>query len=291
MKLWQYIKGPRTGKEAHQIELEAMRDPFLADALEGYEKTPGNHQKEVTRIQKEITRLQERITSRTVEKKTNHLRTWGIVAGILIVVGAGTWFVLNMPQQGSNQTANIQPSETKVAKDTVVSILPIDPSSIAQSETAEVAEAAQVVETAKTVEDVESAETAHVLETPKVVEAHKTEEAPKAVETVEETPVTTPEKKETIATNSPDAQPVTGMEAYKGYLQRNLKHPTDEECRNVKGNVVVVFKVGQSGRPYNIRVEQGLCASINKEAIRLIINGPDWKKGINSDEAKITIAF
>ena len=32
MKLSDYIRGFRKGKEAHRLEKEAMRDPFLADA-------------------------------------------------------------------------------------------------------------------------------------------------------------------------------------------------------------------------------------------------------------------
>ena len=35
MKLSDYIRGFRKGKEAHRLEKEAMRDPFLADALKG----------------------------------------------------------------------------------------------------------------------------------------------------------------------------------------------------------------------------------------------------------------
>ena len=30
MKLLDYIRGARKGKEAHRLEKEAMRDPFLA---------------------------------------------------------------------------------------------------------------------------------------------------------------------------------------------------------------------------------------------------------------------
>ncbi len=37
MKLLQYIKGLRKGKDAHRIEQDAMTDTFLADALEGFD--------------------------------------------------------------------------------------------------------------------------------------------------------------------------------------------------------------------------------------------------------------
>ena len=36
MGLLSYIKGNKKGREAHNLEREAMRDPFLADALDGY---------------------------------------------------------------------------------------------------------------------------------------------------------------------------------------------------------------------------------------------------------------
>lgn len=36
MGLLSYIKGDRKGRKAHNLEREAMQDPFLADALEGY---------------------------------------------------------------------------------------------------------------------------------------------------------------------------------------------------------------------------------------------------------------
>lgn len=40
MKLIDYITGNRKGREARRIEREAMDDPFLRDALEGYDAVP-----------------------------------------------------------------------------------------------------------------------------------------------------------------------------------------------------------------------------------------------------------
>ena len=41
MKLIDYITGNRKGREARRIEREAMDDPFLRDALEGYDAVLG----------------------------------------------------------------------------------------------------------------------------------------------------------------------------------------------------------------------------------------------------------
>ncbi|MDR0660729.1 MAG: carboxypeptidase-like regulatory domain-containing protein [Prevotellaceae bacterium] len=54
MKLTQYIKGLRKGKDAHKIERDAMEDTFLADALEGFESVEGNHAERIERMQRRI---------------------------------------------------------------------------------------------------------------------------------------------------------------------------------------------------------------------------------------------
>lgn len=88
MKLWRYIEGLHKGKEAHRLEKEAMNDPFLADALEGYSKVEGNHAEE-------IKKLQILITVKAAKKKPNYVKAWSIAAGILLVVGFGTWYTLH----------------------------------------------------------------------------------------------------------------------------------------------------------------------------------------------------
>lgn len=299
MKIWHYIQGNRKGKEAHRVEKEAMKDPFLADALEGYEKTQGNHQREVAKLQREVTRLQKRITNKSANKKPNHLKAWGIAASILIVVGMGTWYLLGdslftkeiysadilmeeselpaiasieLPEANSD-SIEIIPQENSLAQVTKKDIEKKDtpkPEPIVIQEDMEVmAEAEEVVTTAmsRTITEVSASDTLKNAAVPERQQAKVSTE------------------------NISNPYPTVGMEAYMEYIQRNLKRPTDEECSNAKGPVVVMFKIGQSGRPYNIRVTQGLCSSINQEAIRLIINGPDWKKGATSDEATITINF
>ena len=84
-------------------------------------------------------------------------------------------------------------------------------------------------------------------------------------------------------------KPVMGMKQYKKYLKKNLTHPTDEACAKVKGKVVLTFRVNKEGRPYFIRVKESLCKSLDKEAIRLILEGPDWTYG--NKIAEVTVKF
>lgn len=285
MKLWHYIQGDRAGKEAHRIEKEAMKDPFLADALEGYEKTRGKHQRVVAGLQKQI-------TNKSLNKKPNHRKNLSIAAGILIVVGIGTWLLLNnTPIAKDIQVVSLSEENASTVA-TVPEVGMIRDSTEMLSEKTPIAQAtsgnAHKTEEQKTEVRIYKES---ILKDTMVMAEEEVTSIPQESTVMPQKDIMTRSAINVSVNDTASPQPVTGMQAYMDYIRRNMEHPADEECRNVKGSVVVVFRVGQSGRPYNIRVTQGLCHSINKEAIRLIINGPDWKKSLTSDEATITINF
>ena len=84
-------------------------------------------------------------------------------------------------------------------------------------------------------------------------------------------------------------QPVIGKRKFQKYLKENLVRPTDEKCAQVKGKVVLTFLVNKEGRPFSIKVKESLCESSDKEAIRLIQEGPDWIYGTKL--AEVTVHF
>lgn len=97
MKFLNYIHGNRKGKEAHRIEKDAMEDPFLADAIEGYDSIPGNHAER-------IARMRSAITARSARKKPHG--TWKVaVAAVGLIVVASGYFIL-MNHQSSMLTAH-----------------------------------------------------------------------------------------------------------------------------------------------------------------------------------------
>lgn len=56
MKLIDYIKSTRRGREANRIEREAMGDPFLSDAIEGFDAVYGNHPDKLKSLEEAIAR-------------------------------------------------------------------------------------------------------------------------------------------------------------------------------------------------------------------------------------------
>ena len=86
MKLSDYIRGFRKGKEAHRLEKEAMRDPFLADALEGYSRVESG-------ADEQIELLRRRVNMRVTQKR-RHTIAWSVAASLLIGVCIGSYFLL-----------------------------------------------------------------------------------------------------------------------------------------------------------------------------------------------------
>ncbi len=54
MKLLDYIKGKRKGRDAHRIEKDSMKDPFLYEALEGFDSVNDNHIERIYSLQKRL---------------------------------------------------------------------------------------------------------------------------------------------------------------------------------------------------------------------------------------------
>jgi len=93
MSLLDYIKGNRKGKDAHRLEKESMRDPFLSEAIEGYDSVAGDH---VSRIED----IHARIKNKSDSRHQNRRRlTWALAAACTVgVFIAGGYIVLNQPQ-------------------------------------------------------------------------------------------------------------------------------------------------------------------------------------------------
>jgi len=87
--------------------------------------------------------------------------------------------------------------------------------------------------------------------------------------------------------------PADGWENYDTYLSNNLVMP--EEYRNKPSStaaaVEVSFEVDAKGEPVNIRVEKSRCDKCDKEAIRLVKEGPKWKRAARNGRTTVTIPF
>lgn len=377
MRLSDYIQGLRKGKEAHRLEKESMKDPFLADAIDGYNQVEGNHEQRIEQL-----RIQ--ISARSTKKRNTYAIIWSVAACLVIGFGISSYFLFPketpepvipiipqkeialVPTKTKTDSTPISPVSTKQAdkKDiiaksrTTISKPPSAPITTMpmEEETSDQMVAATDEEVIMTTgaSDPESVKKMRiakmaVIPTNDIIKGKVTDQKGepligasvmykgtnigtvtdvngefsllKKAENKQltaqyigydpvEVPVDTSRtmliamnedqkglsevvvvghgvNKKANKDNTP--QPVDGKRKYLKYLKKNLVRPTDETCAQVKGKVVLTFLVNRDGRPFHIKVKKSLCESSDKEAIRLVQEGPDWTYG--NKQAEVTVKF
>lgn len=86
-RIQNYLSGRMNAAEMHALEREALEDPFLQDALEGYKLQQGVDAKQLSLLQQ---RLARRVERKAVERNQQFF-SWqrlaiGAIAGVLFVV-------------------------------------------------------------------------------------------------------------------------------------------------------------------------------------------------------------
>ena len=418
MKLLDYIRGLRKGKEAHRLEKESMQDPFLADAMDGYNQVEGNHEQ---RIEK----LRMQVSAHSAKKKNTYAITWSIAACLIIGFGISSYFLFlkksmtdevfiaeesvsiklaepaapptpaipatpTVPATPQKEialaTTKVKTDSTPISeitarqadkKDMIAEIqttsqpqgAPVAAVPMMEEVSEETAALQEVVATIDTFESesdkkMKLAKVATILPQNNMIKGRVTDEKGEPligasvtykgtnigtitnmngefslvkkddkkrltaeyigydpveirVDTSRTMLIAMNENKQTLnevvvvgygakknkksTTLGSDAkvkeqtekeitlQPVIGKRSYQKYLKEHLVRPTDEKCAQVKGKVVLTFLVNKEGRPFYIKVKESLCESADKEAIRLIQEGPDWIYG--NKLAEVTVKF
>ena len=88
-----------------------------------------------------------------------------------------------------------------------------------------------------------------------------------------------------------EAVPEKGITYYDDYVARNLQVPEDNLQKNISGEVRLAFDINDSGQAVNITVEKSLCEACDKEAVRLVQEGPKWVKKKKSQKGRVSIKF
>ena len=419
MKLLDYIRGLRKGKEAHRLERESMQDPFLADAMDGYSQVEGNHEQ---RIEK----LRMQVSAHSAKNKNTRAITWSIAACLAIGFGISSYFLFlkksmtdevfiakesvssklaepavpptpaipatpTVPATPQKEialaTAKVKTDSTPVSeitarqadkKDMIAKIqatsqpqqgVPVATVPVMEEVSEETAALQEVVATMDTFESesdkkMKLAKVATILPQKNMIKGRVTDEKGEPligasvtykgtnigtitnmngefslvkkddkkrltaeyigynpveirIDTNRTMLIAMNENKQALnevvvvgygakknkksTTLGSDAkvkeqtekeitpQPVIGKRNYQKYLKEHLVRPTDEKCAQVKGKVILTFLINKEGRPFYIKVKESLCESADKEAIRLIQEGPDWIYG--NKLVEVTVKF
>lgn len=102
-----YLNGELDARAMHRLERQAQDDPFLMDALEGYQNTRSDQQANLDDL---AARLNRRVSKK--EARIIPLRMIGIAASILIVCSAGVWWLYQGRGPVKNAVKNEQARTT-----------------------------------------------------------------------------------------------------------------------------------------------------------------------------------
>ena len=114
-----YLKGELDARAMHQLEARAQDDPFLMDALDGYENAGGDQQNNIADLS---SRLQQRLERK--ERRIIPFRWLAIAASVLVVFTIGWLWLSNGPKPPAKQVATVEKPPVKtspvqpLAKDT-----------------------------------------------------------------------------------------------------------------------------------------------------------------------------
>lgn len=116
-RIHNYVNGLMSREEMHTLEREALDDPFLQDAIDGYKLQEGVDVKQLSLLQQRLaTRVNE-----NVSLKNKRFYSWqrlaiGMTAGVLFVTVCTLLLIRYLPQQKSSLT------EVEIMQDQVYSI-------------------------------------------------------------------------------------------------------------------------------------------------------------------------
>ncbi|WP_343304967.1 carboxypeptidase-like regulatory domain-containing protein [Chitinophaga niabensis] len=109
----QYLEGKLDSKTMHALEKQALDDPFLADALEGYAKYPTDQRSALSELQQ---RLQERVAP--AEKKVRRLDyRWLAAASVLLILSISGVMLLNRTQKAPEIAQTLEKEKKEILPD------------------------------------------------------------------------------------------------------------------------------------------------------------------------------
>ncbi|MBX2924610.1 MAG: carboxypeptidase-like regulatory domain-containing protein [Chitinophagaceae bacterium] len=97
--------------------------------------------------------------------------------------------------------------------------------------------------------------------------------------------------KQEEADKEQEAEPKDGWAAYDAYMMNNSRLPDANGHSALKGTVELSFIVNKYGVLSDFRVELSSCAVCEKEAVRLIKEGPAWKLVSGDKPARVTLTM
>lgn len=289
-----YKQGLMSNEEMHSMENASLDDPFLADAMEGFEQvSPAAMTRDMDNLKSRL--AQKMRPGISVSMRPN--QWWSMAAGVVLVLGSAiaSWYIYQ-PTTAGRQISQTQ--ETKVNEQTAPVIdTSAGPASPAEVEaTGQKAPLATIPKTEKPKINSTSTPIQDSMAKDMAIANEESKSAEKAEVTLDRlnrsasedaasykrisraapsqaAPMTN-SKKDSVSSARIYAEPAESWAAFEVYMRNALRKPATPVLH---GNVVVSFSVNpENGKLFDFRIDKTLHPVYDKEAIRVLKEGPAW---------------
>ncbi len=309
-----YLKGELSPAEMHKLEMQALHDPFLADALEGAGSVTPNQ------FSEDVNSLNKKVNTKSAKKNYWPLR---VAASILLIISI-TYLIFQINPESTDESLALNKEEKNTknkteevtiedtgtiesikdnTEETRKSNLPlkaedkpitkpkavpreINEDSESPEPTSESLEEAIVltpqIEEEATSEDASSTKQDLMILENKKVSEFKTESRRMRSDALKKSsPASTlsgvsSEERQSLPKTFTTAQPAVGHEEYQTYLKNNIQYPKQAIENKIVGIVVVSFIVDIDGSITSFSIDKDIGFGCAEELIRTVKSGPEW---------------
>lgn len=290
-----YLDGKLDAKSMHQVERQALEDPFVAQALAGLAEHPSRMSQQVSLLQKQ---LYER-TAVQKQQKRSSVFTWqrlsiGAAAAVMFITVS---VIFLMRERAGKEQLAANPRKVEVDLGPVAGSaenIPVKPNpgtGSAELPQAELSVAAVRPQNKTVTSAAEAADAVTTMSAPVAadIQAFSTKDISDSV-AVNAAGMNSKMASARIATAMPAASaPVEGWAKLDIYLNDHKSVNTPEGVAQI---VELSFQINAAGKPFNFKVLTSAGKALDNEAIKLLADGPLWEKPATPEtRVNYTVAF
>jgi outer membrane biosynthesis protein TonB len=295
------------GKERNAFERELQKDPFAAEASEGFASIAADEGL------RDISDLQKQLKQRTVRRQ--RLIIYRIAASVAVLMVVSSLFILvdrnRSPKQIASNISRTEPAEINEPQPIIEPSVKMDvqeqPERIAEKKRKRANDQQNKTGSAKVVASPEDKRIADYQDLDSV---HEIEASPVNQDTITSDPSLAARsevaagaygvkkaeyKQEAVPAGYVPPQPAGGMSDFYKYIRENLQWP-DSTFAGQKAVVVMSFLVRINGTVDSIKIIRSPGQPFSDEAIRLLRSGPAWNPAEEDgkpveDEVRVRVVF
>ncbi len=287
-----YLEGKLDHEEMHRLEKQALTDPFLWEALEGYTHT-SNPGTDLSILQRQ---LHERIVHLQENKKVFDF-TWQrlsvAASASVLFITAGILFWMNVNRSGPPTEKQVQVA--LIDRDSLKNEINGSSSTavIREKKYPDSSGETRIAAYKSPSDGNNDIELSNIPSTEKSKINSEGTSIPATKLRIPEQGSASRSLASSAGINASEqaVQPVPGWDIYRKYIEDNIRKPANDP--KISGSVLLSFEIGGNGKPVNLHILKGLTEACDVEAIRLVRDGPAWKTraGSKINTGRIEIRF